>query len=516
VAETTTAVHPGWGSEASKRNPPGHIRRLHIRDLGPLAAGRLVQALGGLATTRVLTEYLLPKDVGSLAEIGIIAAAFSLIMVVPVWQFCQRAFNTWLRLGTWDRELKRFFGYVAVVAVLSGIAVWLVQRRFGWVAGMSASVLGVLIGLNVFFSCAYIAGSTALNLIHRRIPFVLFSNATVWIGLVCSLLLILRRRSAGAWYFGQDLGYLVGALSLILLWRALQKENPKDLNKAKTAEGLGLRWNLVIPFAWPISFRALLWWFQSQGNRILLAWLASPEALGMFAVGYGLAAAPILMADLTLQHLYEPQFYADLHGADPVHLARAWENFAAVYIPALLLVGCYVGAAGPFLAKMLLGARFQVVGEFAAIPALAETLRGVNGMFTMLAMAKMDMKVAISPVAVGGAATLAATALLVPHWSFVGAFWAAAAGTAVVFIVSVLKTASVLPARWPWRKMGGSLVLALPMVVAFVVLARAMHPLSILTAVVALLGGGLYLLAGLAVLIERGLKSSAIPPEVRS
>jgi O-antigen/teichoic acid export membrane protein len=496
----------------SERIPPRQLQRLHVRDLGPLAAGRLVQALGGLAATRILTEYLLPKEVGTLAEIGIIAAAFNLMGAVPVWQYCLRAFNTWLRLGSWEGELKRFLGCMTALAICGGIGVWLVQWRFGLVAEVSASVLGVLVGLNVLFTPAYTAGSTALNLIHRRISFVLFSNAPVWIGLGCSLLLILRRQSAGAWYLGQDLGYMAGALSLILLWRILRAENPTGLKRAEGIDGFGLRWHLVFPFAWPICFRALIWWFQSQGNRVLLAWLAGPGDLGMFTVSYGLAATPLTMAEQALQQLYEPQFYADLaRGSDRAHLACAWERFAAVYIPALLLVGCYVGASGPLLARLLLGPRFRVVGLYAAIPAVAETLRGVNAMFTNLAVAKMDMKVAIMPVVAGAVATLAATALFVPRWSFVGALWGAAVGTAVVFIVCVLKTASVLPVRWPWRKMGGALALALPVVVAFVVLAWAARPPSILTVVAALLGGGLYSLACLAVLIERGLRSSAMP-----
>ncbi len=502
----------GFGAQPCESVPPEPRHRLRALDLGPLAAGRLLQGLGALITIRMMTQYLLPRQVGALAEIGVMVAMISLVAVTPVWHYCLRALNTWLDRNIWNRELTRFLVYIMVVASLGGMLTLLIQWRFGLLLGVSASVMGMLVALNVFFSPAYVAGSTGLNLIHRRTHFALFSNVPVWIGLGSSLLLIfLWNRSAGAWYLGQDLGYLAGGLSLVFLWRLLRVQHSAQLKTGGRHDGLALSWRSVFPFAWPISLRNAIWWCQSQGNRVLVAWLMGPRDLGMFAVAYGLVAAPLMMAENTMQHLYEPQFYADLaRGSDPLLLGRAWEHFAGVYIPALILVGCYLGASGPLLAKLVLGPRFQVVGEFAAIPALSETLRGINSMFTNLGMAKLDMKVTISPVVAGAIATLSATALLAPRWSYVGALWGAAIGTAAVFLVSVVKTASVLPVRWPWRKMFNALLMALPGVVGLVGFSRVVNRLSMVMVIAGLLVGGIYFLLLVTILINKGLRSAAV------
>ena len=495
----------------SRRNGVGcfiaNIRDSVRENAGPALAigfGRAGVAMAQIIAVRISTQLLTPVQMGGVSQMGSLASFFSLLLVVPVGHYITRGFLEWHDAGRLQRYLRCYCAYIVSVAFVAAVAAGAIQLQWHLVSGFGTPAVVLLISIYMLASPISSLGATGLNLLNQRVKFALFSNVPVWVALCLSPILFIRYGSPAFWSLGQYVGLAFGGLSCWVLWRHLSARAVVPLPAQERT--LSFSVSAVFGFAYAQGITSILWWLQSQSYRFVLDRIQGTANVGLFAVGYSLAAVPIALYEGLFGQFYEPVFYGELKGQGSEGQARAWNNYARAYLPGLVLVGTYVAAGVPFLAQVLLGGTFRAAAiQVALWAAIIEAMRAAGAMMHFLGMAKVDMRILIPPVFAG--ALLAPLSVLIlgqldPLLGTVaGLFIAGFAG----MMIMVITSRRVLPIDWPVRRMMVGLLLSIPLAGGFWVAHRVLPSPGIGLALFVLALGGVYLVPAQAWLfIRRG------------
>ena len=502
--------HDGWMAQLNtKRSQIDHVfatLRGTVRETaGPAIAvgvGRIGVALAQIVSVRISTELLTPVQLGGVSQMGSLASLFSLLLIIPVGHYVVRGFLEWSEVGVLQSYLKRYLAYILFLALVTTVLAGGIQTQWQLVSGFSALAVALLTGIYIFSSSVSFIGVTGLNLLKRRISFALFTNLPVWIALAASPVLFRYYGGAEYWSLGQYLGLTVGCFAWWLLWHDLK--NRAVVPPSAQTSLLSFSPAAIFAFSWPVVITAALWWIQSQSYRFVLDRIQGIANVGLFAVGYSLAATPIAMYEGLFGQFYEPIFYGELRGQGEEGQVRAWNNYARIYLPGLVVVGTFVATGSPFLAQILLGSAFRSVAiQVALWAAIIETMRAAGGMMYHLGMAKVDNRMTILPVAVGAVLAPLGVLLFGQFDPFLGTIAGLFVAGLAVIIIIVITSRRVLPISWPIRRIINGVVLSMPLAVGFQVTHWMDPSLGTGMSLLVLALGGVYVLGTQAWLFTR-------------
>lgn len=442
------------------------VRRTSFTEImskaGIVLLGNIAQAFGIVLTSRVLTEMLLPTQVGGVTQMWSMANLFYMLLAVPVFQYIARGFGEWHDEGSLVGHLVAYFRYSLAITTVAMLIAWGLQSAFGFVSGFDTIWVVALTGLYLFSSTISTLGSTGFNLLNQRGLFVLFSNFPIWVGIVFSYLLFRVFRYPQFWSLGQYAALFLAGLSFFLLVRHLG---------AARSEASGFSSGLVpfsssgiYRFAWPLAVTNILGWVQFQSYKFVLDRIGGTANVGLFSIGYSLGGSIMALYESVFNQYYMPIFYQNLKGQETEGQARAWNEFAKAYLPGIVLVGAFVACNARFLAQIMVGEQYRNAAAILVIwAACNESIRAVTSMVSHLSFAKVDTRITLLPLVVGGT--------LSPLCVFLFGRFDPLHGTAFAFLIAYLGmlVASVrninraLPISWPLTRIVGAMGLALPL-----------------------------------------------------
>jgi hypothetical protein len=467
-----------------------------------------------LITSRVGTALLPPDQMAGVVQMTSVAGLFNLLLIVPVWHYVARGFNEWRGAGVLPRNALRFIDFVVIVAVASALMGWALERGLGMVAGFTGGWVAGLVGLWVLSSAISTLGTSGANLLGHRIQFGLFSNVPIWGGLILSVIAYRWRPEPSSWSLGQVGGLALGCVSYLVI----RKKFDASASNEPTPVNVPVRpftVRAVAWFAWPTVVTAGLWWVQSQSYRFVLDRVGGLASVGLFAIGYGLAASPIALYEGVFGQYYEPIFYRALHGEGAGGQAKAWNDYAEAYLPGLVTVAVFIATSGVLMARLLVGERFRDAAAILVVwGALVEGMRAAGGMVYNLGMAKVDTRLTIAPVAIGAVIAPLGVLYLGKLDPLHGTAAALALAGAASLLVGIRSTRAALPIRWPVQPMLRAAAASAPLAAGFLLLRRLDPIPSARVAFAGLAVGGLYLL-GLQLWLLRPLTTSVAGDDVR-
>ncbi len=264
----------------------------------------------------------------------------------------------------------------------------------------------------------------------------------------------------------------------------------------------------ALHFAWPLAITSGLGWVQGQSYRFVLGHFGGLGALGLFAVGYGIAAAIMgAFYDIFILYYY-PIFYKEISTADSEGKRLSWNKFAAYLFPAAILMAAFIIACAPYLAKLLVAAEFLDGGRFILWGALAQLAFVVGGNFQLIAHAEMKTTWLI-PAGITGAIVAMGGVLALAQWD-------PQVGTGIALTIAGFAMAAHLAIRLhkkvafnlPWRRIFISLAFSAPLLVSLLVYANPIigQP-SYIQSIVVLVIAGSYLAATQYLMLTRWLDS---------
>ena len=461
----------------------------HFRDLLILSLGRGFQVLAGFITIKAATTLLSPSDVGSMNQLMSIAILGTSALLIPVSAYIGRGCHEWMDTGILSRRLGSYLFIVLAVAPLLGLVAWAIQSQWILVVGVGAAWVGGLVALYTVGFSLHTMGTSGLNLIGHRFLYVLFGNIAAWGGLVLAVWYSNDAASSETWLLGIFCGFLLSSLSYALLGRYARARVP--VQSSDESKMLPFDWRTLFMFVWPQAMTYALWWIQSQSYRFVLTWVADIATVGLFVAGYMICSVPMQTFENVFNEFYSPTLYRALKGQGREGMARAWNAYAAAYIPAVILFGAFLVGNAAFMVKLFLGDQFQVITPILMWPALTETFRAITSTLHQLGLAKIDMTVNVLPVVVGALVAPTLVYFLAPYEPLLGTALALLTAGMAVFVVVVPISCRALPVAWPIRRIIYAIALGVPLCLVGRVMGVGLGELSGIKAVFALVISGL-------------------------
>lgn len=432
-----------------------------VQDLFLLGIGRGLQVLAGLVTIKTATTLLSPSDVGSVNQLMSLATLGTSALLIPVAAYISRGCLEWMDTGLLNRRLGAYLLVVSMIAPMLGLVVWAIQSWTMLVAGVGAAWVGGLVALYTAGFSLHTMGTLGLNLIGRRVLYVVFGNIAAWGGLLLALWYSRDGASAEMWLLGIFCGFLLSSLSYAVFSRyaALGRSG----HGSGEARVLPFDWWTVFTFVWPQAIIYSLYWIQSQSYRFVLASVADIATVGLFAAGYMICSVPMQTFETLFNEFYSPTLFRALKGQDTKGMAQAWNAYAAAYIPAVMLFGAFLVGNAAFMVKLLLGEQFQAVMPILIWPALTETFRAISSVLYQLGLVKVDMSINLLPVVAGALIAPTLAYLLAPYEPLLGTAVALLAAGVAVLVVVIPLSRRALPVVWPIRRILYAAALGVPL-----------------------------------------------------
>lgn len=310
--------------------------------------------------------------------------------------------------GWWDDKsilprLKSFRSYI-VAAAFFGAAVTLGVFEF-------TSFAATLLAMTAVF-CMVLAGTwnatliPMLNMVGFRSHSVFWSIVTSSTSLLASLLLVSVWASSVAWFAGQAVGMIVGALGAR---HQIKKQFSIDV-LTKPAIPI-LSKNTILNYCLPLSLAAGLMWVQLSGYRFAIQFYWGLAQLGFIAIGLQLAGQIwALVESLAIQFL-NPFFFRRVSGnTEDDEIELAVSDLLNTLVPSYLLIAGLTIITAPYLLKLLVAPEYSDAWMFVAVGAIVELCRALGNVFGNAAHVKRKTISLAAPYAVGACVILSSLA----------------------------------------------------------------------------------------------------------
>jgi O-antigen/teichoic acid export membrane protein len=459
-----------------------------FRDIIILGLGRALQVLAGLVTIKTATTVLSPGEVGSMNQLMSLAILGTSALLMPMTAYIGRGCLEWMDAGILSQRLGSYLLIILAVALACGSVVWAIQTQLMVVSGMAPVWVAGLVVLYTVGFALHTMGSSGLNLIGHRFLYILFMNIAAWGGLLLALWWSKQEASPELWLLGIFFGFLLSSFSYVLLDRYARMTVPA---RSEVPSVLPFDWKTMSMFVGPQAIAFLFFWIQTQSYRFVLSWVTDVTTVGLFAAGYMICSVPMQTFESLFNEFYSPTMFRALKGQNIEGIARAWNDYAAAYIPAVILFGAFLIGNATFLVKLLLGEQFQVIASILIWPALTETFRAISSTLHQLGLAKVDMTVNIVPVMIGAFVAPTLVYLLAPSEPLLGTALALLAAAGAAFIAVIPISCRALPVVWPIRRILYAAALAVPLCLLGRAMGAGFGELSESKAMIALVISGL-------------------------
>jgi O-antigen/teichoic acid export membrane protein len=377
-----------------------------------IVIGRAVQFILALAMLRVATTMLSPEEMGKVSLIFTTIAFFAMFLVNPVGMFINRRMHAWQASGVAADYLKRYVGYLFVVAIFAAISLPLLSLSGLVNFGISIDWIIGFVCISIVFNTINQTAIPLLNMLGDRQRYTQLSVATLAVSFLLAFLFVkMLERTAQYWVFGVLLGQTI--LAGFGTKRLLSMLDLQDGSNASPT--LNIRhFQALYNFAWPVAIAAGLGWVQLQAYRYIMEINLGVAQLGLFVAGYSISAGLIAGFESILTTYFQPRLYKDVNTGDINAQRQAWKNYATVVIPSLLLTVALIMLLSRELTALLLGTQFKDAAVFVLWGAIAEAARVLSGVYSLIAHVRMQTRWLILPSSISAGLSVILSIILIP------------------------------------------------------------------------------------------------------
>ncbi len=464
--------------------------------------GRIGIGLAGIATVKISTTLLSPDQLGSISQLNSLVNLFNITLIIPVAHYMTRGFLDWYDSGKLLDNTRKYFKYVLLIVALSVLLSGFIQWQWSLVKGFGIAAVMLLVGMNIFAQPVNAFGATGYNLFGLRKINVFFTNLVAWSALGFSLSLFYFYRDNFSWSLGQALGFVAGGTSILFLWKKIKKKN--GLNIAEHVHAIPFSKSAIFAFSWPFVFTSSLWWIQTQSYRFVLERIQDISQVGLFATAYALAAMPIMLYESIIGQFLEPTYFGELKNQGREGQVKAWNKYAALYLPGMAIMGAYVAVSTPFMSTLFLGEQYRAVAIKVTVwAAVIETMRAAGAMMFQLGMAKVDNRMTIAPVLAGAILAPLGVYFLGKIDPVYGTIAGLLFAGLVALMINVWLSYKVLPINWPVKRILYGLALTLPVIIGLNIVYSYFPNPGFITSLLSLAVSGVYI-GGILLLVLGG------------
>lgn len=368
------------------------------RDLVVIIVGRVLQIVISLASVRLLTTFLNPKEVGSYYLIAAVLAFFNLVLLNPPSMYFGRHLLQWERSKNLLNALSVFGSWILGVAFLSIPVSIYTYEILGYKDKFELNVFLIYIFSALIISTLHRNVLYGCNTLGFRKEFVKYLITTLFIGLGLSVAIV-------SYFYPHALGWIFGVvlselIMLAFVFRFFIQKNGLDLKKIKhslTKEKI----IFIFSFSLPIGITTFLLWGQSIAYRFIIDYKYSAEVLGYVGVGLGVSTAVFSALESISMQYFNPIFLKDILDANEEQRAQAWNNIAKLIVPVYILTFFFTVAMSDFLISILVAEKFHSSYIYTMFGAGIEFFRVMTNLLYNVSQSEHKTTYTIKPYLIG-------------------------------------------------------------------------------------------------------------------
>lgn len=331
-----------------------------------------------LASNLVLTRLLVPEAFGLMTLITLLIMGLKLFSDIGIGQSILRSprGDEQLFLDTaWSLDLIRGAILWIVACILAvPMANFYEIPQLAQLVPVTATVL--LIG---GLEPTRVDSATRHLLLGRITAFELFSQ---FCGIIVMVALAVLTRSVWALVVGQ---IFASAIRLTLMMRCLPGEpNRFRIDRSAVHELVGFG-------AW-IFVSTVAGYAVSQGDKIVLSKFLSLEMLGIYNIGYFLAAVPVMLGGTLVGRMMIP-IYRESPPAESRENFMRLRRFRFLLSGGLIAIGLFLALIGVWLVDLLYDPRYEAAGAVLVLLALAFMPQLITQSYDQIALAMGDSRI---------------------------------------------------------------------------------------------------------------------------
>jgi O-antigen/teichoic acid export membrane protein len=436
-----------------------------------VALGRAIQFVLLLLTLRVATGILTPAEMGKVSLVTATVAFFSLFFINPVGMFINRRMHDWDLRGQVRKYLRYFCWYLVAVCLIAIFLLTLLVVFKLWSPSISLYWLSILVCGSIIFGTLNQSVIPWLNLLGYRGWFTALTVSTSAASLIFAISLVLVIAPTAEYWFG---GLLIGqlALGLIGAWVFLDKLNFEKLAIKQRSQLSYSHISVLFRFAWPVAIAVMFGWIQCQSYRYLVEQYLSLSELGLFVAGFGISSGLILGFESIFSTYFQPKFYRRVSVGNVHDQVTAWQEYAQVILPSILLTAIFIMIVAPELTLLLLGPAYKDSSHFVMWGAVAEVARAATAVFAMAAHARMKTKMLIFPNVIGALMSVLLVWLFIPIYGLNGVGFGLVGSAFAALMLSINITRRYITLAMPTKQIMKSIIIGIALLVIAVTLRK--------------------------------------------
>jgi len=366
--------------------------------------GRIFQVLLSILILKISTVYLSTEEMGIYFLFVSILSYFGLTLIGPVGHFVIRKVNEWKNEKTLKTNLFKYNIYVIAISLASVPVLIGIEKIFGNFGGISLRTQLVLIPIGIYVTTLNTTFTPILNLLDRRIAFVVFTNMTLIFNLMFSVFLVSKLGKYGInWFIGQLLAQLLLLLiSGVYLYRKINDERTSikkiDINKKSFEK--------VYNFSVPLVFSSLFIWVSNESFRFIIEKNINVSYVGIIGVGFAIATKIATSVETLVHQIYYPIYYKNICSEKIEDREKAWNTLLQQALPLYIGVTFYIICMSPFFLRVLTSKEYFGAMYFVVAGAMFNFFRMLNNLMSLITHAEYRTKLLLIPNSIAALCTV--------------------------------------------------------------------------------------------------------------
>jgi len=423
-----------------------------------LLLGRFLQIFITLCSLRISTTILPQSELGAVYYIIAIQSFFTLFLISPVGQYFNRQTSKWFVDGVIYSAYRKQFQYILFVTLLSIFA--MASIVFAGVTLLTYPLLLITSALILTQSINQTL-IPMINMLEKRVAFVVFNLLTAFISILSSyLLIVFYSASALSWVAGIILGN--GIVTFIAtIWF-------KKRNQIVTNKKIKLKFDELCKFSVPIAIATAFMWFLSSGYRITVEAFYGLNFIAFLGVGLSVSSQVFTITESLLTQYLIPGLFKNVENANKEKRQKLINNYLATVVPLYVSLALFLTFSVQYLFPFVVGEQYYSAYNFAIYGAWIELSRVLTNAFSIVSQVEKKTMKFIMPYMLG-AMLLFVTLLLnnvlkldgqVQSLLFISNF--------VVFLVMYFSMKKYLLFKIPFKEIFVTSLMVLPSILYFI------------------------------------------------
>lgn len=365
--------------------------------------GKLLQAGLSVASIKLMTFLLEPKQMGSIYLFTTIYTFFVLSLISPLGQYINRHTHAWHENKTLFDNLGLYFVYLSIVSMFSLGICWLIYHEgvyteiplFKFLILMSCYILLLTLNQTIL---------PILNMLYFRIGFTILTVLTSLGTLIFGYLsIVVNGNEAENWLLGVVLS---NAVFMFIGIFVLRKKLNDSFGGLKFQKITLVKFKQILKFVMPLSVATLFMWLQNNGYRIIIEKNIGLAFLGFLGVGMAISGQIAGIFESIVMQYFHPIYYKKITGTTKEKRKEAINNLINTVLPTYFMLAVFLTFFAKEIVIILVDEKYYSAYFFVALGIWVEFFRMTTNLLGNISQSEMNTKKFMFPYVIGSLVTV--------------------------------------------------------------------------------------------------------------